>query len=118
MSSFGGNGIRLSDYNTVLSTSAQFFALRNATLRRPNFCQKAIDQGLLPLIPELALRKAVQACAAGQPGVPLGAIGADAPTRWARFVGKGTSKHSRPSGGGGGGALIAGLVLAAMAARK
>jgi len=118
-SSFGGNGIRISDYNTVISTTAQFLSLRTATLRNRAFCQRAVDEGLLSLIPEPALRLAVQSSAAGQPATPIGDLSGLASASFGRDPGR-PAKHSRPAGGGGGGggAVFAGLLLASMAIRK
>jgi hypothetical protein len=71
-SSFGGNGVSMANYNTVVSATLQFLSRREATLRRPAFCQRAIDEGIVDLMPEPKARAAVHASAAGEPPPPVG----------------------------------------------
>jgi len=109
-SEFGGFGVSFADYNTIVSSTCQFLSLRIATLRRREFCQRAVDEGIVGLMPELAARKAVVASAKGAKGPPVSGTGFQ-PGRFSL-----TRPNDAPTPGKGGGGLIAVAGLAAVAA--
>ncbi|MEE8310260.1 MAG: hypothetical protein V3R34_07710 [Hyphomicrobium sp.] len=109
-SEFGGFGVSFADYNTIVSSTCQFLSLRIATLRRREFCQRAVDEGIVGLMPELAARKAVVASAKGAKGPPVSGTGFQ-PGRFSL-----TRPNDAPTPGKGGGGLVAVAGLAAVAA--
>lgn len=114
-SSFGGFGISLADYNTVVSATCQFLSLRVATLRRQAFCQRAVESGIVDLMPEMSARKAVIASAAGKPAPAIGKAGGFQP---GRLLLTRPTKSPPPGKSGGGLVAVAGLSLAAFAMRR
>jgi len=124
MSSFGGNGVTLANYNTVVSPTMQFLSLREATLRRPSFCQRAVEEGLVDLMPEPAAKAAVRASAAGEAPPPYGwktLSGESGPGSVPSFPMMKAVKIKQPKrskGGLGGLAVLGGVALGAMALSK
>lgn len=109
-SDFGGFGISLADYNTVVSSTCQFLSLRVATLRRRSFCERAVDSSIVDLMPEMAARKAVIASADGAAAPAIGGGGAQPGLLLTR------PKKSRPILKSGGGLVaVAGVAIAAAA---
>jgi hypothetical protein len=123
-SSFGGNGASMANYNTVVSSTMQFLSMREATLRRPAFCQRAVEEGIVDLMPEPKARAAVYASAAGEPPPPVG---------WKTISGEVATpsnvpqlpllqavplKKKKKKGGLGTVAVIGGVALGAMALSK
>jgi hypothetical protein len=124
-SSFGGTGITVRQFNSVLTAVAQFFALRAATLRTPGLMQYVgNDQELMVRIPEGNLRAAIAWLGDGNKPPPREAMGPPprVPDDDSGGVGGGSGGltfvgvEKKPSTGGGGGAIIAGAAAIGFAA--
>lgn len=70
-SPYGGNGWSFSNYNTLLTATAQFLNTRAALLRRRSFCQMLVDEGTVDLVTEPGLAAAIYSSAAGDAPPPL-----------------------------------------------
>ncbi len=111
-SEFGGFGVSFADYNTVVSSTCQFLSLRIATLRRREFCARAVEEGIIELMPEMSARKAVIASSKGKKGPPIAGAGYNPGFSLARPA------DTKPGKGGAGIIAVAGLAAAAAFARK
>ena len=68
---YGGMGLSFSNYNTLLTATAQFINTRAALLRRRSVCQMLVDEGTVDKVPEAKLRAAIHSSAAGDSPPPL-----------------------------------------------